>query len=62
MFKNFKALIENQIRNKIKVFRLDNEVEFISKNSLNFAEKLISRKRPLCHIILNIMVWLKERI
>jgi len=38
MFKEFKALVENQIENKIKVLRIDNGGEFCSKEFEEFCK------------------------
>ena len=39
MFKEFKALVENQIENKIKVLRADNGGEFCIKEFEEFCKK-----------------------
>jgi len=39
MFKEFKALVENQTRKKIKIFRSDNGGEYISKEFIDFCKK-----------------------
>ena len=36
-FQEFKALVENQTRRKIKVFRLDNGGEYIFKKFISFC-------------------------
>src|SRR5699024_7699133 len=39
MFKEFNALVENQTRKKIKIFRSDNDGEYISNEFINFCKK-----------------------
>lgn len=44
MFKNFKALIENQSGKKIKVFRSENGGEFISNEFIDFCREVDIKK------------------
>jgi len=39
MFKDFKALVKNQTRNKIKIFRSDNGGKYILNEFFNFCNK-----------------------
>jgi hypothetical protein len=54
-FKEFKALVENLIEQKIKTLRLDNGGEFTSKNSKNISRKMGLRGSFLLPTILNKM-------
>jgi len=47
MFKNFKALIENQTRKKIKFFRLDNGGEFIANEFIEFYREFNIKKESI---------------
>ena len=47
MFKEFKALVENQTRKKIKIFRSDNGGEYISKEFIDFCKKESIKKETI---------------
>eukprot|EP00253_Pinus_taeda_P030226 PITA_30226 len=59
-FKEFKALVENQIEKKIKVLRIDNDGEFAVRNLKNDVRSVVYHGKILLHIHLSKMELQKE--
>ena len=60
MFKEFRALVENQTGKKIKVLTIDNGEEFCRKEFEEFCKKCGIARRRLLHIHLSKMESQKE--
>ena len=58
-FKEFKALLENQLENKIKVLRLDNGGQFCGNEFKEFCKKCSIERKILLHTHLNRMEFLR---
>ena len=62
MFKDFKALIENQTGKKIKVFRSDSGGEYTSNEFIDFCKQAGIKKETIVPYNPNIMEWVRGRI